>query len=101
MANNSKLADEIAALRADIEALRAERVKDSAKVSDDRPEVTGATENHSSAPFALPLPEQIQDFQAAIQELSEAVESEIAERPVVAVGAAFLLGIMIGRLSAH
>ncbi len=101
MAENNDLANELAALRADIEALRAARDNDVGKVSGDQPSAISANQGKPSVPFAVPLPEQFQEFQAAIQELSEAVESEIAERPVVAVGAAFLLGIMIGRLSAN
>ena len=67
-------------------------------------EIAAAANTVAREPAALlggQLPEELQDFEKAIRDLADTVESDIAEHPVAAVGAAFLLGIMIGRLSAR
>ncbi len=99
MAQDSELADEIAALRAEIEALKTDRRSHASAEDDERFGVGEILSSHAIAQ-ATGLPsEQLQEFQSAIQDLSEAIETEIAARPVVSVGAAFMLGILIGRLS--
>ncbi len=100
MAGDKKLAKELSALRAEIEALKATRGTGDEGVS------TGSTKTAAAGPIDLTalfggqVPEQLQDFERAIQELAETVENDIAEHPVASVGAAFLLGVLIGRLSA-
>ena len=99
MPQDSELADEIAALRAEIEALKTDRRSRIGAEDDERFGVGEALSSNLIAQ-ATGLPsEQLQEFQSAIQDLSEAIETEIAARPVVSVGAAFMLGILIGRLS--
>ena len=100
MAEDKKLAAELAALRAEIEALKAGRNNDAGTVakseSEPAPQMVGGFVDAASH-----LPEQFREFETAIRDLAEAVEADIAEHPVAAVGAAFLLGVLIGRLSAR
>jgi len=100
MAEDKKIAAELAALRADIEALKALQSSAAEEVakgeSEPAPRAVGGFVDAASQ-----LPEQFREFETAIRDLAEAVEADIAEHPVAAVGAAFLLGVLIGRLSAR
>lgn len=42
-----------------------------------------------------------QELETLFTELSRTVEDEISEKPMVSVGAAFILGFLAGRSSAH
>ena len=92
---------EIAALRADIERLRADRLTDAGTVPPEEGAATHQSGDASAAEASSPAPAKLQEIQKAVQELADAVESDIAKRPVASVVAAFLLGILIGRLSAR
>jgi len=100
MAEDKKIAAELAALRADIEVLKALQSSAAEEVakgeSEPAPHTVGGFVDAASH-----LPEQFREFETAIRDLAEAVEADIAEHPVAAVGAAFLLGVLIGRLSAR
>lgn len=100
MAVDNKIAAELAALRADIEALKAQQ----SSAAEAGPNIESGPESFTVGGFvdaASQLPEQFREFEIAIRDLAEAVESDIAEHPVAAVGGAFLLGVLIGRLSAR
>jgi ElaB/YqjD/DUF883 family membrane-anchored ribosome-binding protein len=100
MAVDKKIAAELAALRADIEALKAQQTG----VAEAEPKGDGQPAPQPAGGFmdtAAHIPEQFREFETAIRDLAEAVETDIAEHPVAAVGGAFLLGVLIGRLSAR
>lgn len=100
MATDKKIAAELAALRAEFEALKAQQ----ASGVEASPGGDGEPAKPVAGGFmdtAAHIPEQFRDFETAIRDLAEAVETDIAEHPVAAVGAAFLLGILIGRLSSR
>ena len=103
MATDKKIAAELAALRAEFEALKAQQTSQASgsalSLGGD-----GEATKHTGGGFmdtAAHVPEQFREFETAIRDLAEAVETDIAEHPVAAVGAAFLLGILIGRLSSR
>lgn len=101
MAADKKLAKELAALRAELDALKAAQDTGAAAPAGESAADTTAIAGEAAALFGAQVPEQLRDFEKAIKDLAETVEHDIAERPVAAVGAAFLLGILIGRLSAR
>ena len=102
MADDDKMRAEIDALRADIEALRTERHRHAEKALPEPAEPVGTTDAETPGDaVASVFPDQLQEVQQAIQELAETVEADIAERPVVSVGAAFLLGVLVGRSMAR
>ncbi|MGI9521042.1 MAG: hypothetical protein ACR2PG_05265 [Hyphomicrobiaceae bacterium] len=101
MPGDSDLAKELASLRADIESLKAAQSRHSlASGVDGEGEGEGddlldrGETGHSRNP-----PGQTQDIDKAIREFMETVEADISANPVAAIGAALLLGIVIGRLS--
>ncbi len=100
MATDKKIAAELAALRAEFEALKAQQVRgvDLSPGADSEPAKPVGGDFMDTAAH---IPEQFREFETAIRDLAEAVETDIAEHPVAAVGAAFLLGILIGRLSSR
>ncbi len=93
--------EEIAALRAEIEALKSERESLKHKVAEEASEqVEPAATTHEVQP-ATSTHDQLKEFEMAVERLSETLEDEVSEHPLIAVGAALLLGILIGRLSAR
>jgi len=101
MPEDKIMADEIAALRAEIEALKSERESLERKVAEEAPEqVEPAAATHEVEP-ATSAHDQLKEFEMAVERLSETLEDEVSEHPLIAVGAALLLGILIGRLSAR
>jgi ElaB/YqjD/DUF883 family membrane-anchored ribosome-binding protein len=95
------VADEIAALRAEIEALKSERESLERKVAEETSEqVEPAATPHEVEP-ATATHDQLKEFEMAVERLSETLEDEVSEHPLIAVGGALLLGILIGRLSAR
>ena len=92
---------EIAALRADIEQLRADHLMHAETVPPEQAAATHQPGDTSAAETSSPAPAKFEEIQKAVQELADTVESDIAEQPVASVAAAFLLGILIGRLSAR
>jgi len=95
------VADEIAALRAEKNELKSERTKRTSQVAEEK---TDGGESIPTTHEAEPTPsthDQLKEFEKAVERLSETLEDEISERPLIAVGAALLLGILIGRLSAR
>ena len=95
------VADEIAALRAEIEALKSERAKRMRKISEEASEQAEPTATTHEVEPTTSTHDQLKEFEMAVERLSETLEDEVSERPIIAVGAALLLGILIGRLSAR
>ena len=95
------VADEITALRAEIEALKSERAKWMRKDAEEASEQAEPTATIPDVEPPTSTHDQLKEFEKAVERLSETLEDEISERPLVAVGAALLLGILIGRLSAR
>ena len=101
MSDDKHIAAQLAELRAEIGALKAER-KDLSRAPDEaRPEALGHNVGGAKTPASNQCAEQICELETAVKDLAEAIESDIKEHPVLAVGAAFLLGVLIGRLSAQ
>jgi ElaB/YqjD/DUF883 family membrane-anchored ribosome-binding protein len=101
MTDEATMKAEIAALRADNERLRADRLMDAGTVPPQQAAATHQPGDASETEAASPAPAKLQEIQKTVQELADTVESDISERPVASVAAAFVLGILIGRLSAR
>ncbi len=95
------VADEITALRAEIEALKSERAKWMRKDAEEASEQAEPTATIPDVEPTTSTHDQLKEFEKAVERLSETLEDEISERPLIAVGAALLFGILIGRLSAR
>ena len=98
---NDKISIQLAALRAEIEALKAMRVPANSEDPEAQRDISTATSRSAPDSIAALSSDSLQEVENAIRELSDAVEDQIAERPIVSVGAAFFLGILFGRLSRH
>jgi len=101
MVYSKKLDKEIAALRAEVDALNAALSNEGSATAAASSAGANTVAQEAVALLGGQLPEQLQDFEKAVHDLAETVESDIAEHPVAAVGSAFLLGLLIGRLSAR
>ena len=102
MTDDDNTRAEIDALRADIEALRTERLRQTGKALPEPAEPVDRTDDASpQESVSSVVSEQLRELEQAILELAETIEADIAERPVVSVGAAFLLGILVGRSMAR
>ena len=95
-----ELARELAELRAEVEALK-ERERDASASEAEGGKAVSDLLRNGAVRLGGQSSVQFQDFEKAIKDLAEAVESDIAKRPVASVGAAFFLGILVGRLSAR
>ena len=101
MPEDRTVADEIAALRAEIKELKSERPKRTSQVGEEKADEGEAiTITHEVEPTTS-THEQLKEFEMAVERLSETLEEEVSEHPLIAVGAALLVGILIGRLSAR
>ena len=101
MPEDRTVADEIAALRAEIEELKFERQGLKRNVAEEASEqVEPAATTHETEP-ATSTQDQLKEIEMAVERLSETLEEEVSEHPLIAVGAALLVGILIGRLSAR
>ncbi len=101
MAEDNQLAAEIAALRADIEALKLARDESADAASELHSafaEQNTGTQDGAPSP---PAQEHVRDVEAALQDLAETIETDIGQRPMASIAAAFLIGFFIGRLSAR
>ena len=101
MVEDNELARELAELRAEIEALKVARERDAKASEAVGGEAVRDLLHNAAARFGGQSAEPFQDLERAIVDLAEAVESDIAKRPIASVGVAFLLGILVGRLSAR
>ena len=100
MARKPTLRAEVEALRAELNALRDEKPS-SAKSAEET--TIQSDEETADAPRQEELFEDEQptqaDIEKAINEFLSSFKDEVNERPVVSVALAFVLGIVIGRLS--
>jgi ElaB/YqjD/DUF883 family membrane-anchored ribosome-binding protein len=97
MAENKNIQDELERLRQEVQALRAGE-KAEGTVAADKPEPTlepGQPETSEA------LKAEIDELSKAIEDLGENAEKLIAERPLVALLAAFAVGLLVGRLLAR
>jgi ElaB/YqjD/DUF883 family membrane-anchored ribosome-binding protein len=96
MVKRKTLRHEIDQLRSEIAALQAERASQKASATSTEPEPSPGPET-VSAESADKV--EAGDLEQAIAEFAETAEKEIAGHPAMAVGAAFVLGLLIGRLT--
>ncbi len=100
MAKKPNLRDEVEALRAELNALRDEKPSSEKSAKET---TIQADEETGDAPRQEELFEDEQptqaDIEKAVNEFLHSFKDEVNERPVVSVALAFVLGIVIGRLS--
>ena len=96
MAQGKNILKEVDELRSELAALRAERAAQKRKSKKKRSKVP--KDGGTSKPEAQPG-EDDGGLEQAIKELAEVSEKEIAEHPAIAVGIAFLLGFLAGRIT--
>ena len=101
MVQDEELVRELAELRAEIEALKAAPVQDVSASETDGSETVAGLLRSAAARYGGQDSDYLQDLESAVRDLAGVVESDIAKHPVASVGAAFLLGVLIGRLSAR
>jgi len=101
MSEDETVEEEIAALRAEIKALKSERTKRTRKAAEEASKNAEPNTTHPEIEPTKSSHDQLKEFEMAVGKLSETLEEEISERPIIAVGAALLLGMLIGRLSAR
>ncbi|WP_112662641.1 hypothetical protein [Microvirga flavescens] len=85
--------DELDALRADLRKAREPKRRRAPAPQAKEPDPV-ATDTSATAE----LQKQLKDLEEVLSEYAESAEDIIAKHPLVAVGAAFVLGIAIGRL---
>lgn len=96
MTNKRSLRAEVDELRAELANLRREGADPAARSSPDKPV--------NDAKTAKPNESDEQDGEAGnleqmLKDMAEVGEKEIAEHPTLAVGLAFILGLLVGRLT--
>jgi ElaB/YqjD/DUF883 family membrane-anchored ribosome-binding protein len=97
MAENKNIQDELERLRQEVKTLRADE-KAEGTAAADKPEPTpepGQPETSEA------LKAEIDGLSKAVEDLGENAEKLIAERPLVALLAAFAVGLLVGRLLAR
>jgi ElaB/YqjD/DUF883 family membrane-anchored ribosome-binding protein len=98
---DDKITAELAALRAEIESLKAMRGQADRAAPESQGDASTIVPGAAAEAIAELTGDNLVEVENAIREMAEAIEDEIAERPVVAVSTAFLLGFLFGRLSKH
>jgi ElaB/YqjD/DUF883 family membrane-anchored ribosome-binding protein len=101
MVQDDELVRELAELRAEIEALKAAPVRDISSTETEGGETVGELLRSAAVRYGGQDADHLQDLEGAVRDLAAVVESDIAKHPVASVGAAFLIGVLIGRLSAR
>lgn len=93
MASPSDVHEELSALRAELRrAPEPESRKGSSQADAPR------TDDAGEVPPSAALEEQLNELGRVLSEYSDSAEEIVAKHPLVAVGAAFVIGIAIGRL---
>lgn len=93
MARPSEVHEELSALRAELRKAEGPEMRRHPGTADT---IRGAAAAETASSDALQ--EQLDEIGRALSEYSDAAEDILAKHPLVAVGAAFVLGIAIGRL---
>jgi ElaB/YqjD/DUF883 family membrane-anchored ribosome-binding protein len=101
MVQDDELVRELAELRAEIEALKAAPGRHMSASETEGGETVGDLLRTAAARYGGQDADYLQDLEIAVRDLAAVVESDIAKHPVASVGAAFLLGVLLGRLSAR
>lgn len=96
MASDHDLAAELAALRQEMAALRAERMQR----TEEQEETLSAPSKEASAADALPaeLAATLEQITDAVKDFTEDAETEIADHPVAFLAGSFMLGMVVGLL---
>lgn len=96
MVANKKLRAEVDELRAELNSLRKERADSAAPSSTE----TSASESKTTKPDAPDEQDgETGNIEQMLKDMAEIGEKEIAEHPTIAVGLAFVLGVLVGRVS--
>lgn len=96
MATKKTLRSEVDELRAELAGLRKERADPVT------PSSTGKPVNQSKAAKPSEPDEQDEEtgnLEQMLKDMAEVGEKEIAEHPTIAVGLAFILGVLVGRVT--
>lgn len=107
MPGKKSLQKEIDDLRTQVEALRNEQqsaeVSDSKNLDDsvqEQPLTADQLKNLQAMAMTETDPAKLSEqVEEAIKNLTKTAENEIGERPIAAVASAFLLGLLLGRIS--
>lgn len=97
MATRKTMRQEIEELRQEIEGLRRSR-SGPKKPASGRGRGKQAEASMIEATVIDKARSELSDLEKAIEDLATAAEEEIAERPVVSLALAFLMGLAVGRL---
>ena len=97
MATRKTMRQEIEELRQEVEALR-RSPKGPAKPAAGTARGKHADASMVGATMVDKARSELSDLEKAIEDLATAAEDEIAERPVVSLAIAFLMGLAVGRL---
>lgn len=96
MVANKKLQAEVDELRAELSNLRKERADSVAPSSKETP----VSKPKAAKPDAPDEQDgETGNIEQMLKDMAEIGEKEIAEHPTIAVGLAFILGVLIGRVS--
>lgn len=96
MVANKKLRAEVDELRAELSNLRKERADSVAPSSTEKP-VSKPKATKPDAPDEQDG--ETGNIEQMLKDMAEIGEKEIAEHPTIAVGLAFILGVLVGRVS--
>ena len=105
MAGEDDLAKQIAELKREAEELSRQRDKRAAKKSkppepaEEPPEEPDGEPDDEPADWEKQVEEFVRELEANVNEFTETAEEGFKKHPVMAVAAAFVLGIIIGRIS--
>ena len=94
MVKKSSLEREIHALREELVALKTEAASRAAEAPPEPTDSPDTEEPPAASPFG-----DLSEIQKAVDDFIKSTKDEISERPGAAVVMAFLVGIMIGRLT--
>lgn len=98
MATRKTMRQEIEELRQEVEALRRGPTKGPAKPAAGKARGKQAEASMVEATMVEKARSELSDLEKAIEDLATAAEDEIAERPVISLAIAFLIGLAVGRL---
>lgn len=97
MTTDDPFTAEFEQLRQDAQSLR--RTRDDSAETQTKPPPPDEGDEDSGEDAALG--DVRQQLETLMTELAEAIEGEVAERPMTSLGAAFILGVLVGRACAR